>query len=100
MFSSILGEQTHDKLGIILDGLSIRDVKPHGLKAANNHRLNCTDNANSSKNCHHLKKVIVCEHCFKPTSREGLCRCGSFAFFGGEVRISAENDLSLHGLQI
>jgi len=50
---SMLGVQTLNKLGIILDG-----------KQNNNHQLNCTANAKTLKNCHHLNKVIVYEHCF------------------------------------
>ena len=49
---SMLGVQTFNKLGFILDG-----------KQSNNHQLNCTVDANTLKNCHHLKKVMVCEHC-------------------------------------
>jgi hypothetical protein len=62
VFSSILGVQTLIKLGIILQ----TTIKKNGQKADNNHRLNCTANANTSKNCHHFKKVISCEHCLIP----------------------------------
>ena len=50
---SRLDVQTLNKLVIILDRMQI-----------NNHQLNCTANANTSNNYHHLKKVIVGEHCF------------------------------------
>ena len=50
VFYSMLGlvVQTLNKLGIILD-----------KKQNNNHQLNCTANANTSKNCHHLNSLSV-----------------------------------------
>ena len=66
----MLGVQTLNKLGIILDGLPVfysgvgvqtitkLDIMLDG-KQSNNHQLNCTANANTSKSCHHLKSLSV-----------------------------------------
>ena len=66
----MLGVQSLNKLGIILDrlpvfysGLAVQTLNKLDIildgKQSNNHRLNCIANANTSKNCHNLQSLSV-----------------------------------------